>query len=747
MPGLQGEHVVAPLGSPTKRSKLSLRFFQKKETKRALDFSESQPNEANSNDQVVPAPYLQPSSPDIPLTCDKREDLLPFVGLSNGGNTCYLNSILQVLYHCPGLKEGIKSLYKLSKKNTKPPEELKPCEEPSGDAAKSPPAHIELLESLHSLIRSVERLQSKFLLNSNSFMERELDTSPHKVLNTLRQLNPMYEGYLQHDAQEALQCILGYIQEACNTIKKEQEQDDNTTKTKVEHGESLLPESHKSTDEDCQVAGKRKSDTEMGNAKKKAKSQKSGAEECMLSAPVTRSKRKSTKIKVGGEEEAKEVQKDEEERSGGSSDEKTFKAADRKKKKGRKLSWLKSAGKQPSIMSVFQTVGKLTSTFSKSSITPEQENDGGQTDEKCDGVTKEEQLHKAALHQDGLDLMERLFQGQLVLRTRCLECESFTERREDFQDISVPVMEEQHSDLDDLSSVSPYPKAEEKTLNWAIAQFASVERIAGEDKYFCDTCRHYAEAERSLLFDKTPEVITIHLKRFSACNLEMDPHASLSKVNAPLQTPLTLSLEEWCTPRSSGKGYSYELFAVVMHSGLSIGSGHYTAYVRMAGLKDAKFWLCETDPLEESEEAARDDCNGGVKQCMSSPYDELGGKEPPDAVVGLLGGQRSRTEREEKVVAGGAKDGSDQRKTLKQKAEAECKNQTDDGEESRTTLREEEQEALNNLLKYEGKWLQFDDSEVTMFEEADFLRACFPQTNSSSTPYLLFYKRIPVSKQ
>lgn len=47
--------------------------------------------------------------------------------------------------------------------------------------------------------------------------------------------------------------------------------------------------------------------------------------------------------------------------------------------------------------------------------------------------------------------MTHLFQGQLVLRTRCLECESFTERREDFQDISVPVLDDTPSSPDDLS--------------------------------------------------------------------------------------------------------------------------------------------------------------------------------------------------------------------------------------------------------------------------------------------------------
>ena len=52
---------------------------------------------------------------------------------------------------------------------------------------------------------------------------------------------------------------------------------------------------------------------------------------------------------------------------------------------------------------------------------------------------------------EAVDLMEHLFQGQLVLRTRCLECESFTERREDFQDISVPVLDDTTSSPDNLS--------------------------------------------------------------------------------------------------------------------------------------------------------------------------------------------------------------------------------------------------------------------------------------------------------
>ncbi|XP_015686665.1 ubiquitin carboxyl-terminal hydrolase 1-like [Protobothrops mucrosquamatus] len=118
------------------------------------------------------------------------------------------------------------------------------------------------------------------------------------------------------------------------------------------------------------------------------------------------------------------------------------------------------------------------------------------------------------------NLVERLFQGQLVLRTRCLECECFTERREDFQDISVPVQKDELLKVEENSEISPEPKTDVKTLKWAISQFASIERIVGEDKYFCENCLHYTEAERSLLFDKMPEVVTIHLKCFAASGLE-----------------------------------------------------------------------------------------------------------------------------------------------------------------------------------------------------------------------------------
>lgn len=192
----------------------------------------------------------------------------------------------------------------------------------------------------------------------------------------------MYEGYLQHDAQEVLQCILGYIQEACDTIRREQGlNSDNTAEVKHQEASSVAEPSTSPEDEN-QGGSKRKSDTEVGNAKKKPKSvdpKKSDAQEEMRNKPVTRSKRRlSSEVMVSaGEAEdtaVKELHKQEgAESEGEGKDSKTSKPVDGKRKKKAKLSWLRPSGKQPSIFSKFSRVGKISCSTLKSQNHPSQE--------------------------------------------------------------------------------------------------------------------------------------------------------------------------------------------------------------------------------------------------------------------------------------------------------------------------------------------------------------------------------------
>ena len=55
-------------------------------------------------------------------------------------------------------------------------------------------------------------------------------------------------------------------------------------------------------------------------------------------------------------------------------------------------------------------------------------------------------LEEVVARQQVVDHVEVLFQGSMALRTRCLECEGFTERKEAYQDIGVPVRNERRDD-------------------------------------------------------------------------------------------------------------------------------------------------------------------------------------------------------------------------------------------------------------------------------------------------------------
>ncbi|KAM8930132.1 ubiquitin carboxyl-terminal hydrolase 1 [Pelodytes ibericus] len=769
MPGVtqcESQTVLAK-SSPTKKNRLSLRFFQKKETKRALDFTENPAAESQTTeekepencDQVVPAAQESP-----PICCVKKDGLIPFVGFNNLGNTCYLNSILQVLCYCPGFKSGVKHLCDIISKKRETLRDEKEQEKESMKDEHS--ASYEVICSLSSLIHSVEHLQLNFLSDPDSY-DTELAAQPRRLLNTLRELNPMYEGYLQHDAQEVLQCILGNIQEACQALKKEKlkilqladchKQETETSKTEPESNGTCGAQAEAGPTNGCtdpadlaETNGKRKSDNEVGNVKKKTKL---GEEQPPEELRVTRSKRKPSQDKPHQQIDSAP---------------KTESSNPTQKKSKLGLNWLRS-GKQPSILSKFYNLSKQTISSNKTGAESAKQERKKSDGAKETGPDSSEEPKMAATDKEAssqnepteFELVERLFQGQLVLRTRCLECESFTERREDFQDISVPVQESDATKVQDSSHISPEPRMETKTLKWAISQFASVERIVGEDKYFCENCHHYTEAERSLLFDKIPEIVTIHLKCFAANSSEYDCYGGLSKVNTPLLTPLHLSLEEWSTKPNQDH---YGLFAVVMHSGVTISSGHYTAYVKITDLQELDLdqvkvlnghqEVAKTQPLAVEEARTTDECydDGEVTFRVGGnpPAASKVNKKNSDA-VSLLGGQKSKADFEHlsNKTAKAEKLPTplhDDKLSDTSSFNSELQPEVSEGSEVRTTAAFSSDKSamffLQSLKDYEEKWLLFDDSEVKVTDERDFLSTISPSTPSTSTPYLLFYKKI-----
>jgi len=102
-------------------------------------------------------------------------------------------------------------------------------------------------------------------------------------------------------------------------------------------------------------------------------------------------------------------------------------------------------------------------------------------------------------------------------------------------------------------------------------------------------CSRLNEAQRSVQYELLPKILVLQLKRFTAAS---NKSAFMSKINDFIPTPFTMNC--FCTqcmppdmpPQPPGEAsptppkHHYRLFAVIMHLGATLASGHYIAYVR-----------------------------------------------------------------------------------------------------------------------------------------------------------------------
>ncbi|XP_047415358.1 ubiquitin carboxyl-terminal hydrolase 45 isoform X4 [Sciurus carolinensis] len=139
--------------------------------------------------------------------------------------------------------------------------------------------------------------------------------------------------------------------------------------------------------------------------------------------------------------------------------------------------------------------------------------------------------------------------------------------------------------------------SKECSVQSCLYQFTSMELLMGNNKLLCENCTEkkqkyqketnsaekkaegvYTNARKQLLISAVPAILILHLKRFHQAGL------SLRKVNRHVDFPLTLDLAPFCSATcknvSVGDKVLYGLYGIVEHSG-SMRGGHYTAYVKV----------------------------------------------------------------------------------------------------------------------------------------------------------------------
>lgn len=167
-----------------------------------------------------------------------------------------------------------------------------------------------------------------------------------------------------------------------------------------------------------------------------------------------------------------------------------------------------------------------------------------------------------------------IFEGTLTNETRCLCCETVSNKDESFLDLSVDI--EQNT-----------------SIIYCLKNFSCTETLCMEHKYFCEVCGSKQEAQKRMRVKKLPQILALHLKRFKYVE-QQQRYTKLSyRVAFPLQLRLFNTSKD-----ALNHDQMYDLVAVVVHCGSGPNRGHYITLVKSSG-----FWLLFDDDIVDKIEA------------------------------------------------------------------------------------------------------------------------------------------------
>ncbi|CAK1598504.1 unnamed protein product [Parnassius mnemosyne] len=225
-------------------------------------------------------------------------------------------------------------------------------------------------------------------------------------------------------------------------------------------------------------------------------------------------------------------------------------------------------GRQPTIDGDAgkPTLGNLRKSWKKRKEIKASEKRHSPTEERAPSPADPEREERS---RPGWDFVADDFEGTMVVRTMCVECEVVTEKSQAVCELCVPVGD------DEVPSDEPFRAA-----------CLTSEYLRDQNKYWCERCLRYNEARRSVAYSRLPRLLVLQLKRFSG---------GMEKITRHAPTPLLMPCFcEPCAKRPPDQQptHRYILWAVIMHLGQTLTGGHYVAYARDSSNGDFK---CERE--------------------------------------------------------------------------------------------------------------------------------------------------------
>jgi len=166
-----------------------------------------------------------------------------------------------------------------------------------------------------------------------------------------------------------------------------------------------------------------------------------------------------------------------------------------------------------------------------------------------------EALQQHRLHDDSF--VWDLFGGQLKSTVVCSSCGKKSTTFDHFTSLSLEL-----------------PSSSQCHLYDVLELFTKSERI----EWYCPSCQHKSSTERRLTISSLPQILVLHLKRFTQSWVTGEHRKMECDVCFPLQD---MSMAQFIssTYKSRNPITQYNLYATANQKG-SLVAGHYTAYVK-----------------------------------------------------------------------------------------------------------------------------------------------------------------------
>ncbi|KAI3723602.1 hypothetical protein L2E82_35331 [Cichorium intybus] len=131
------------------------------------------------------------------------------------------------------------------------------------------------------------------------------------------------------------------------------------------------------------------------------------------------------------------------------------------------------------------------------------------------------------------------------------------------------------------------------SLYKCLEAFLKEEPLGPEDMWYCPGCKKHRQASKKLDLWRLPEILVIHLKRFSYSRFLKN------KLETYVDFPIhDLDLSTFVAFSNGRSTHRYMLYAISNHYG-SMGGGHYTAFIRHDGDRWYDFDDSHVSPIDE----------------------------------------------------------------------------------------------------------------------------------------------------